>query len=118
MNEKERIEKGTAEGFLPLYNLRMGTSFSIIEHSDAPDFHCADEAGNTLNLEVTLTEDRPGDIQANLGRSDHKSLEALKKHLSDVKAGKAHPMEWVSCLPGNVSAMIVSRIQKKLKKGN
>ena len=94
----------------------MGTSFSIVKYSDAPDIRCQDSEGNTFNFEITLTEDRPKDIQANLGRSDHRSLEALKKHLSDVKTGKANPLDRASCLQGNVTEMILSRIRPKLKK--
>ncbi len=116
MKEKEAIEKATADAFIELYNSEMGTSFSIIEYSDAPDIRCQDSEGNKFNFEITLTEDRPKDIQANLGRSDHRSLEALKKHLKDVNAGKADPLDRVSCLQGNVTAMIVSRIQLKFKK--
>ena len=116
MNEKESIEKATADAFIKLYNLEYGTSFSVIEYSDSPDIRCKDEDGNSLNLEITLTEDRPRDIQAALGRSDHKSPESLKKHLEEVKAGRANPLERVSCLQGNVTSMIVSRIQPKLKK--
>jgi hypothetical protein len=112
LNEKEAIEKGTAGAFIELYNIKMGTSFSIFEYSDAPDIRCKDKEGNTFNLEITLTEDKPKDIQAALGRSDHRSLEALKKHLSDEKA---NPMEWVSCLQGDVTEMIVSRINPKLE---
>jgi hypothetical protein len=116
LNEKEAIEKATADAFVPLYNSLMRTSFSIIEYSDAPDIRCEDSAGNAFNFDVTLTEDRHKDIQAALGRSDHRGLEALRKHLAEVKAGKAHPMEWVSCLQGNVSAMMVECIKKKLQK--
>ena len=116
MNEKEAIEKETADAFIELYNTEMGTSFSIVEYSDAPDIRCIDSEGNTFNLEVTLTEDRPKDIQAALGRSDHRSIEALKKHIADVKAQKAHPLGKASCLQGNVTEMIVSRIQPKLMK--
>lgn len=116
MNEKEAIEKETADAFIELHNTEMGTSFSIVEYSDAPDIRCIDSEGNTFNFEVTLTEDRPKDIQATLGRSDHRSIEALKKHLADVKAGKAHPLDRVSCLQGNVTEIIVSRIQPKLMK--
>ena len=116
MNEKKAIEKATADAFIKLYNSEMGTSFSIVEYSDSPDIRCKDPEGNTFNLEITLTEDRPKDIQAALGRSGHRSLEALKKHLAEVKAGKANPLERVSCLQGNVAEMIVSRIQPKLEK--
>ena len=116
MNEKEAIEKATADAFIKLYNSEFGTSFSIVEHSDAPDIRCKDPDGNTFNFEITLTEDRPGDIQANLGRSNHRSLESLKEHLVNVKAGRSNPFERVSCLQGNVTAMIISRIKPKLKK--
>lgn len=116
MNEKEAIEKATADAFVELYNLEMWASFSIVEYADAPDVRCKNAEGNTFNFEITLTEDRPQDIQATLGRSDQRSLESLKKHLADVKAGKADPLERASCLQGNVVGMIVSRIQAKLEK--
>ena len=84
MNEKEAIEKATADAFIELYNSETGSSFSIIEYSDAPDIRCQDPEKNKFNFEITLTEDRPKDIQANLGRSDQRSLDALKKHLEEV----------------------------------
>jgi len=115
LKEKEAIEKATADAFIELYNSEMGTSFCIIEYSDAPDIRCKDSEGDILNFEITLTEDRLKDIQATLGRSDHRSIESLKKHLADVREGKASPLAWVSCLQGNVRAMIISRIQSKLK---
>ncbi|HAR97966.1 MAG TPA: hypothetical protein PKO34_07285 [Smithellaceae bacterium] len=116
MNEKEAIEKATADAFIELYNSEMGTSFSIVEYSDAPDIRCKEPTGDILNFEITLTEDRQRDIQAALGRSDHKSIEALKVHLTDVRAGKANPLERASCLQGNVSDMVVGRILPKLQK--
>lgn len=94
----------------------MGKFFSITEYSDAPDIRCQDPNGNTFNFEITLTEDKSKDIQANLGRSEHRSINSLKRHLEDVKAGKADPLERVSCLQGNVTDMIVSRIAPKLNK--
>ncbi len=116
LDEKKAIEKGTAEGFLKLYNQKMNTSYKIIEHSDAPDIRCEDTVGNRMNLEVMMTEDRPGDIQAALGRSDQRSVEALKSHLAEVRAGRASIFEQVGCLEGNVSAMLVRRIQSKVQK--
>ena len=101
MNEKEAIEKATANAFIKLYNSEMGTSFTIVEYSDAPDIRCKDQDGNIFNFEITLTEDRPKDIQAALGRSDHRSVDNLRKHREEVKAGKANPLERVSCLQGN-----------------
>ena len=116
MKEKEAIELHTAELFLQLYNQREGSSFGIKEHADAPDFHCQDADGNDLYLEITLTEDRNGDIQALLGRSDAKSPEALKKHLDRVKRGEASIFQSSSCLQDNVSFMAMNRIQPKLLK--
>lgn len=116
MNEKEAIEKATADAFIELYNSEMGTSFSITKHSDAPDIRCRDPKGNIFNFEITLTEDREKDITAALGRSDHRSIETLRKHLEEVKAGKANPLDKVSCLQGNVTQMIFNRILPKLKK--
>ena len=116
MNEKKAIEKETADAFIELYNKKNGSTYRIIEYSDAPDIRCKDSEGNVFNFEITLTEDHPKDIAALLGRSDHRSIESLKKHLAEVKAGKANPLERVSCLQGNVTEMIVSRIQPKLSK--
>ena len=116
MSKKEDIEKATADAFIELYNREMGTYFSIVEYSDAPDIRCKDREGNTLNLEITLTEDRPKEIKASLGRSNHRSIQALKEHLADVRARKASPLERVSCLQGNVTDMIVCRILRKLQK--
>jgi hypothetical protein len=55
LNKKEGIEKETADAFIELYNTEMGTAFSIVEYSDAPDIRCIDSEGNTFNFEVTLT---------------------------------------------------------------
>ena len=38
MNEKQAIERGTAQGFLFLYNERCGTDFMIVEVADALTF--------------------------------------------------------------------------------
>jgi len=116
LNEKEAIEKATADAFIELYNREFGKSFSIIEYADAPDIRCKDEKGNRFNFEITLTEDRPKDIQAVLGRSDHRNIEALRPHLADVKTGKSNPLEWSSCLQENVVDMMKERILPKLLK--
>jgi hypothetical protein len=116
MTEKEAIERETAELFIKLYNSQTGTSFSIVTHSDAPDFHCQDKESNKLKLEITLTEDRPGDIPALLGRSDAKSPEALKRHNEAVERGEESIFDSVSCLQGNVFQMARTRIQPKLNK--
>jgi len=116
MTEKETIELETAKEFLKLYNSQQGTSYEIIKHGDAPDFHCQDQDGINLYLETTLTEDQAGDIPALLGRSEAKSPQALKQHLDAVKRGEASIFDSVSCLQGNVSQMAQTRIQPKLAK--
>jgi hypothetical protein len=114
LNENQAIEKATADAFVELYNQEMGTSFSIVEYSDAPDIRCKDPHGNVFNFEITLTEDRPNDIKAVLGRSDHRGIAALRQNLADARAGKARLR--VSCLQGNAADMIVNRISPKLQK--
>jgi hypothetical protein len=115
MSEKTDIEWATGEAFISLYNAEFTTTY-LAQPSDKPDIHCVDQQGNQLNLEVTMTEDRPGDIKALLGRSEDRSLGALKIHLTKMKEGKADPFERVSYLSGNVSEMVVKRIEKKLIK--
>ena len=116
MNEKQAIERATADAFLTIYNSEFETSYKIVEHSDAPDVLCEDESGQTLNLEITLTEDREGDIPALLGRSEARSFEALEARRKAVENGEASPSELTDCFPGNVSDMILQRIQAKLSK--
>ena len=91
MNEKEAIERATAEGFLRLYNQAMAESYRIAEHRDAPDFLCRNNENRILNLEITTTENRPMDIASLLGRSNHRSVEALRRNNEEVKAGRATP---------------------------
>ena len=106
MNEKEQIEKATAEDFLEIYNKKFKKSFVINKLSDSPDVVCADEYGVKFNLEITMTEDNYGDIKALLGRSEHKDLEYIKIH----GAGPA------SELNGNVINNVFERISEKMKK--
>ena len=61
-----------------------------------------------------MTEDSVGDIQAALGRSEHKSLDALRSQLQKVRAGTAQLP--VTCLSENVVDILIQRIQKKLQK--
>lgn len=114
VDEKQRIEQATADGFLKLYNRNYETDFKVAELGDAPDVRCKDSKGNDLNLEITLTEDRPRDIQASLGRSNHRTLEALREHNKRVKAGLEKPQ--FSSLSGNVLEQVAQRINKKLLK--
>lgn len=111
MNEKQRIEQATAIGFLGVYNRSEGADFKIIELRDAPDIVCSDSKGNKMNLEITLTEDRYGDIQDSLGRSDQRSVENLSAHLAEVKSGKAD-LRFGSL--GNALSKAATQIGKKL----
>ena len=116
-NETQAIERGTAEGFLEHYNAKYNTTFSIVKiagNGESPDVECRDLAGKQLYIEVTMTEDNVGDIQAALGRSEHKSLDALRGQLQKVRAGTAQLP--VTCLSENVVGILIQRIQKKLQK--
>jgi len=114
MSEKTAIERATAEGFIVLYNQAMGTDYQVIEVSDSPDARCANSSGEPLNIEITLTEDEPGDIQAALGRSEKRSLEARCEHLQKVAAGLEVPK--IYSLTENVSDIAMKRIRSKIKK--
>jgi len=100
MNEKQKIEQASAEGFIELFNQQFGTDYQIVELGDAPDVRCQDSKGTKLNLEITLTEDRDLDIKAILGKSSHRSTKALAEHNKRVTQGKEKPQS--SCLSGKV----------------
>jgi hypothetical protein len=114
VNEKQKIEQATAEGYLKLFNHHFGTDFGIVELGDAPDVRCQGSKGQELNLEISLTEDRPRDIQAALGRSNHRSAEALAEHNKRVAEGKEKPQ--FSSLSGNAVDQVIRRINEKLLK--
>ena len=114
MTEKQAIERAAAEGFLVLYNQLQRTDFRIVEISGAPDVRCADSLGNTLNLEITTTEDHPRDIKAILGRSNDRSLEALRAHVERVARDEEQPQ--FSSLSDGVSDQLVKRLQSKMMK--
>jgi len=114
LSEKQRIEKATAEGFLRLFNDTNKTTYRVVELADSPDVRCRDDHGNTLNLEITLTQDQEKDIQAALGRSDHLSLESLRQELALVQQGKRK----LSPIRSSEVALqrIATRIKEKLQK--
>jgi hypothetical protein len=117
MTEVEEIEKVGIESFLPQYNHRMGTDYRAVRFAkkgEAPDAICRDSTGNHIQIEVTLTEDNPMDLPAQLGRSEHKSLDAVQRRMDRVKLG-LEPI-WFSSLEGNVLEMAVSRITSKYDK--
>jgi len=116
-NEKQQIELATAEGFFALYNAQFQTSYTVTHiagDGEAPDVLAENEAGQEFNLEITLTENRPGDIAATLGRSDNRSIDALKRHLEAVRTGKERPQ--ITSLPDNALSVLLQRIDKKLIK--
>lgn len=112
MDVKKAIEQATVDGFLSLYNDRVQADFYVVKYSDSPDATCRDSRGRYLNIEVTMTEDKPDDIQALLGRSNHKSVEALEHHIDQVRLG-LEPIQY-SSLRGNVLDQIVKCITQKL----
>ena len=114
MNEKEQIEQATAEGFLNLFNSQQGTDYQVFKLSDAPDVICKNSQGKQLNLELTTTGDKEGDIKAALGRSNTNDLDALKEHLERVKSGQEDVQH--SSLSSDVSTALVECIMKKLMK--
>lgn len=112
--EKEIIEHETAKAFIKLYNSETQSFYKIIRYG-IPDIVCKDKKNNELKLEITLTEDRDGDIQALLGRSNARTIETLEKDLSAVERGEKSIFDIVSCFT-DVLQMATVRIQKKLNK--
>lgn len=90
--EKEQIERSTAEYFLPLYNKEKGTHFAINELSDNPDIRCKDsQTGEVLNLEITLLEDRPGEIKYTLGRGERTGVKCFNTHTCSQFKNRIYP---------------------------
>lgn len=117
LSEKQQIELSTAEGFLQFFNVQHDSSYEVVHvagDGETPDIVAKDIRGNVLNIEVTLTEDRHGDITAALGRSNYRSIEALRAHLKAVREGKESVQ--FSSLQGNVIKLLQERIDKKLTK--
>lgn len=112
--EKNTIERSTIDGFLIIYNRLKTDDFRALQYGDAPDAVCRNTKGEDLNIEVTITEDRPRDLQAMLGRSDHKSIESVRQQMDRVKQG-LEPVQF-SSLSGNVLDQAIDRIEKKLLK--
>lgn len=117
LSEKQQIELATAERFLEHYNELYGTHLAghhLANDGEVPDVLAHDSKGFNLGIEVTITEDRPKDIAAALGRSDHKSGEALQAHLARVHAGQEEIR--FNTLTGNVIDTLIQRIRVKLLK--
>ena len=100
MNEKEKIEKSTVDAFVKLFNEREKEDYVVEKYSDAPDAMCKNSSGQAMQVEVTLTEDRPGDLPWTLGR--------FKERPGKSRIG--------SCLGGNVLNQLKKRLDDKIKK--
>lgn len=116
-SETQKIELATAEAFFRLYNAQHATTYSVNRVAgprEVPDIFASDSGGREFNLEITLTEDGPGNIAALLGRSDSLSIEKLKQENESVRAGNAQPR--INSLQGNAFPVLLGRISKKLTK--
>lgn len=116
LEEKKAIERATAEAFLLLYNQQKGTSYQIVQHEDSPDIIAQNRDGQTLQLEIVLTEDRRGDIPASLGRSSGRTVQALKRNLRNNRAGIAALTTSASVLGCNVLDSLMRRLSDKFLK--
>lgn len=97
MTEKEQIQKDTIDAFVALFNAREEQDFVVKQYGDAPDAICKNSSGKIMQIEVTLTGDRPGDLPWILGR--------LKERPGKSRIG--------SCLQGNVLAQLAERLDDK-----
>ena len=100
MNEKEKIEKASVDAFVRLFNECEKQDYVVEKYSDAPDAMCKNSSGQVMQVEVTLTEDRPGDLPWTLGRLEE-------------RPGKSR---FGSCLGGNVLNQLAKRIDNKINK--
>ncbi len=117
MTEKDIIEKNTVEHFINLYNEQENLNYIVVKHSDAPDFICKDVKNNkALNIEVTMTQDKHGDIQALLGRSEHRNIDSIKAKIEKMKKGKLHYNEAVTSFGVDTLSMLYMSIKKKMLK--
>ena len=114
MDEKKAIERCTVDAFLEYYNNEFGTSYQIVEHSDNPDIRCQNCKGNKLNIEVTMTEDRAGDIPAVLGRSDARCINTIEVNQKIKRDCRKDPPVYLKYHQSNSLCMVANRIKKKM----
>ena len=115
--ETQAIERSTAEAFLHHYNAQERADYrvgGIAGPGQSPDVQCVNSAGAHLWLEITTTEDNPGDTKALLGRSNHKSRDALRGILRDTKKGEEKLR--INRLSGNVANVLIGRLRRKFRK--
>lgn len=116
-NEKQAIERATAESFLLHYNREHGTDYrvdSLAGPGTSPDVKCVNSAKAILWIEITMMEDSLGDIKSALGRSEHKSFDAIRMHLCEVKGGKSEIS--FNQLDGNVQMQLIEVLKQKFQK--
>lgn len=116
-SETQAIERATAEAFLFFYNEENDSAFRVVRvagSGESPDVECEDPSKNVLWIEVTMTEDNFGDIKARLGRSEHKSITALRETLANSRTGGAQLP--INSSSGCAKDVLIQRINKKFQK--
>lgn len=99
-SEKQRIEKATVDAFVLLFNTSQGQDYAILQYGDAPDATCRNSSGQIMQVEVTLTEDNPGDLAWSLGKTENRP-----------------PRYWFgNCLQRNVLNRLLGRLDDKILK--
>lgn len=99
-NEKQRIEKATVDAFVLLFNISQRQDYAILQYGDAPDAKCRNSSRQVMQVEVTLTEDNPGDLAWSLGKTE-----------------KRPPRYWFgNCLQRNVLNQLLGRLDDKILK--
>ena len=97
---KQRIEKATVDAFVPLFNISQGQDYAVLQYGDAPDAKCRNSSGQVMQVEVTLTEDNPGDLAWSLGKTENRP-----------------PRYWFgNCLQRNVLNQLLGRLDDKILK--
>lgn len=115
-SEKRPIELALGRSFLIEYNRVHKTTYQVVCPADAPDIRCADSTGDELNIEITRSDDREGDIQAALGRSESRSVDIAKAPLEKGRQGRANVFSMVSNFETDVVPRVAECIRKKLYK--
>lgn len=99
-SEKQRIEKATVDAFVQLFNISQEQDYAILQYGDAPDAKCRNSSGQIMQVEVTLTEDNPGDLAWSLGKTENRP-----------------PRYWFgNCLQRNVLNQLLGRLDDKILK--
>lgn len=97
---KQRIEKTTVDAFVPLFNINQGQDYAVLQYGDAPDAICRNGSGQIIQVEITLTEDNPGDLAWSFGETETRP-----------------PSYWYgNCLQRNVLDQLRRRLDAKILK--